>query len=267
MSTQIPPALSDLRLQIDALDAELLRLVDERAALGKAIGEAKAREEGANASGSLLRPDREAMLIRKLINMPRKAASEALVVRIWRELISENLRIQGESKGGLHLNLCASDQSREVLVWARDRFGFAPSYGYVNDTASAIAATRDTRHLGVLSLDPRGGAWWARLLAEPKVRVIAALPELSSSRPHALAFASIAPEPTGDDLTFWVSDSPERENKLIEILAERGFAAEWLCTAQGLKLFALSGYVQEHDARLGGALGSLSGIIGAAPRI
>ena len=63
------------------------------------------------------------------------------------------------------------------------------------------------------------------------------------------------------------SDSPARENALVETLAERGFAAEWLCTAQGLKLFALSGYVQEHDPRLGGALGSLSGIIGAAPRI
>lgn len=266
MSTETPPALADLRLQIDALDGELLRLVDERAALGKAIGEAKLREEGSGAA-SLLRPDREAMLIRKLINMPRQAASEGVVVRIWRELISENLRIQGQANGGLHLNLTASDQSREVLVWARERFGFAPSYGYVNDATAAITAARDTRHLGVISLDPRGGAWWARLLAEPKVRVIASLPELSTSRPHALAFAAIAPEPTGDDLTFWVSDSPERENKLIDILSERGFAAEWLCTAQGLKLFALSGYVQEHDPRLGGSLGSLSGIIGAAPRI
>ncbi len=267
MSTQAPPGLADLRLKIDALDSELLRLVDERAALGKAIGEAKVREEGVNASVSLLRPDREAMLIRKLIAMPRQAASEAVVVRIWRELISENLRIQGQAHGGLNLNLCASDQSQEVLVWARERFGFAPSYGYVNDAPSAIAAARDVRQLSILSLDPRGGAWWARLLAEPKVRVIAALPELSTGRPHALALAAIAPEPTGDDLTFWVSDSPERENKLIEILSQRGFAAEWLCTAQGLKLFSLAGYVQEHDERLRESLGSLSGIIGAAPRI
>lgn len=273
MSTDNPPALADLRLQIDALDAELLRLVDQRAALGKAIGEAKAREEGANASASLLRPDREAMLIRKLIAMPRQAASENVVVRIWRELISENLRIQGigaklrKEGGGLHLNLSAADHSQEVLVWARERFGFAPSYGYVNDPASAIAAARDPRHIAVLSLDPRGGAWWARILAEPNVRVIAALPELSLGRPHALALAAIAPEPTGDDQTFWVSDSPERENELIDILSQRGFAAEWLCTAQGLKLFALSGFVQEHDERLSGALGSLSGVIGAAPRL
>lgn len=271
MSTQNPPGLADLRLQIDALDAELLRLVDERAALGKAIGDAKAREEGSlrhdDTPASLLRPDREAMLIRKLLAMPRKAASQDVVVRVWRELISENLRIQGQASGGLHLNINAGDQSREVLVWARERFGFAPSYGYVNDPTAAITAARDTRHISVLSLDPRGGAWWARLLAEPHVRIIAALPELSSGRPHALALASIAAEPTGDDLTFWVSDSPEREDKLVETLSHRGFAAEWLCSAQGLKLFALSGFVQEHDERLKGALGSLSGIIGAAPRL
>jgi hypothetical protein len=100
------------------------------------------------------------------------------------------------------------------------------------------------------------------------VRIIAALPELSSARPHAVALASIAPEPTGDDMTFWVSDSAEHENKIIEALGLRGFAAEWLCTAQGLKLFGLIGYVQEHDERLATkTLGSLSGIIGAAPRI
>ena len=266
-------SLADLRTEIDALDAELLRLIDARAALGKAIGEAKAREEGATVNASsLLRPDREAMLIRKLIKMPRQAASEAVVVRIWRELISENLRIQGtgrqgEGGGGLHLNLSTGEHSQEVLVWARERFGFAPSYGYVNDPTAAIAAARDVRHISVLSLDPRGGAWWARLLAEPRVRIIAALPEMSKARPHAVALAAIAPEPTGDDITFWVSDSAERENKIIETLGQRGFAAEWLCTAQGLKLFGLSGYVQENDARLGGALGSLSGIIGAAPRI
>ncbi len=263
--------LAQLRVEIDALDADLLRLVDARAALGRAIGEAKVREGGEN-TGSLLRPDREAMLLRKLISTPREAASKDVVVRIWRELISENLRIQGEAQkngesGGLHLDLSATEHSQEVLVWARERFGFAPSYGYVADAQTAIAAARDTRHIAVLGLDPRGGAWWARLLAERSVRVIAALPELGQTRPHALACAAITPEPTGDDLTFWVSDAQASENKLMDELSHRGLAAEWLCSAQGVKLFALIGFVQENDERLGGSLGSLSGVIGAAPRI
>ena len=256
-------SLADLRTQIDALDAELLRLIDARAALGQAIGAAKAKEAGNAVAGSLLRPDREAMLIRKLLNMPRQAASDGVVVRIWRELISENLRIQG----GLHLNLSSADHSQEVLVWARERFGFAPSFTHLNGPQDVIAAARDPRHIGVLSLDPRGGAWWARLLVEPRVRIIAALPEQSTGRPHGVAIAALTPEPTGDDITFFVSDSSDHENRIIETLGRLGFAAEWLCSAQGLKLFGLAGYVQENDLRLGGALGSLSGIIGAAPRL
>ena len=197
--------LAALRSQIDALDADLLRLVDARAGLGAAIAEAKARENGARENGareggadaqtSQLRPDREAMLIRKLLAMPRQSASDAVVVRVWRELISENLRIQGAAHGGLHLNLSSQEHSREVLVWARERFGFAPSFGYVDNAAAAVQAARDPRHISVLSLDPRGGAWWARLLAEPKVRVMAALPELSAGRFHAVAVAAIAPWP------------------------------------------------------------------------
>jgi chorismate mutase len=260
--------LADLRSQIDALDAELLRLVDARASLGAAIAEAKARENGAETQGSQLRPDREALLIRKLLAMPRQSASDAVVVRIWRELISENLRIQGLNHGGLHLNLSSQEHSREVLVWARERFGFAPSFGYVENAFAAVQAARDPRHISILSLDPRGGAWWARLLAEPKVRIMAALPEVSAGRFHAVALAAIAPEPTGDDVTFWVSDSPQTENRIIESLSHNGLAAEALCAAQGLKLFALHGFVQENDPRLGSPeLGSLSGVVGAAARI
>lgn len=256
-------SLTDLRSEIDAIDAELLRLIDARAGLAEDIAAAKVRDGSDPAGASLLRPDREAMLLRKLLAMPRGHASDGVVVRIWRELISESLRIQS---GGLHLNLSGRDPSREVLLWARERFGFAPSYSHLDDPNAVIAACRDPRQLGVLSLDPRNGAWWARLLAEPKVRILAALPE-TAGHFHAVAIGSVTPEPTGDDITFFVSDAQGTENRLIDDLAQRGFAAEWLCSAQGLKLFALSGFVQEHDPRLSGALGSLSGVIGAAPRI
>lgn len=262
--------LADLRARIDSLDSELLRLIDARAALGSAIAEAKAREGGSDSASEMsqLRPDREAMLIRKLLAMPRHAASDAVVVRIWRELISENLRIQGEAKGGLHLNLSGEDHAREVLVWARERFGFAPSFGYVGNAIAAVQAARDPRHISVLSLDPRSGAWWARLLAEPKVRIMAAVPESPTGRPHAVALAAIAPEPTGDDMTFWVSDSDQPENRIIDSLSHNGLAAEALCTAQGLKLFAIHGFVQENDPRLAAPeLGRLSGVIGAAAKI
>ncbi|MGA9659298.1 MAG: chorismate mutase, partial [Asticcacaulis sp.] len=83
-----------------------------------------------------------------------------------------------------------------------------------------------------------------------------------------VALAAMTPEPTGDDMTFWVSDSPASETQLTEALAQKGLAADWLCTAQGVKLFGLIGYVQEQDPRLTDTkLGRLSGIIGAAARL
>jgi len=267
---QTAPSLHDLRLRIDGLDAELLRLIDERSALARDIVAAKLRE-GGDAGGSLLRPDREAMLLRKLTGKPRDAVSDAAVIAIWRELISESLRIQGEDHGGLRLDFWTEDKAADLLKWSRERFGAAPDEVGRADPAQVIAAARDPRHVGILSLDPRAGAWWGRLLAEPQVRVICALPERTPDRPKGFAIAALRPEPTGDDVSYWVSDSRLSETALIERLGQRGLAADGLCSGGGLKLFGLSGFVQENDARLDPAsdplLGSLSGIIGASPRI
>lgn len=270
---QTPPSplsLTELRLRIDAIDAELLRLVDERSGLARDIAAAKARE-GGDANACLLRPDREAMLLRKLTGKPRVAASDAAVVAIWRELISESLRIQGEDQGGLHLDFWAGDASGQLVKWSRERFGAAPSEAGLAEPVQVIAAARDPRHIGILSLDARAGAWWARLLAEPQVRVICALPERTPERPKGFAIGALKPEPTGDDVSYWVSDSRLSEAALTELLGQRGLAAEWLCSTGGMKLFGLSGFVQEDDSRLDSkaekALGSLSGVIGTSPRI
>jgi|GEM_PF-276503 len=277
---QTAPSLQDLRLRIDGLDADLLRLIDERARLARDIVAAK-RREGGDAGGSLLRPDREAMLLRKLIAAPREAVSDEAIIAIWRELISESLRIQGEdiqnkdgagvSGGGLRLHFWTQDKVADMLKWSRERFGAAPDEAGMAEPVQVIAAARDPRHIGILSLDARAGAWWARLLAEPQVRVICALPERAPDRPRGFAVAALRPEPTGDDVSYWVSDSRLSDQALSKRLGAHGLAAEAVCSAGGLKLFALSGFVQENDARLDpsgdASLGTLSGIIGTSPRI
>lgn len=257
--------LETLRQRIDALDLQLLRLADERSGLARAIASAKARENGVS-DVPLLRPDREALLLRKLLNTPREALSDIAVVGLWRELISESLRIQGEDHGGLHLDFWARDPSTELIAQARARFGSAPSHGFLAEATDVIAAARASSHVGILSLDPRSGPWWARLLAEPKVRVIAALPELKQGHPQGFAIAPIAPEPTGDDLSFFVTDLGQSETAIIDTLSHQGLAADWLVSAGGLKLFALIGFVQENDTRLKGFTG-LSGVIGTSARI
>src|ERR1700759_1771640 len=119
--SQTPPSLEEVRARIDAIDADLLRLVVERASLAKTVAAAKA---AAGQSGQFgWRPAREAQLLKKLLAGPRNGARPGLIVRIWRELIGDSLATQGP------FNLAVwggRDPGRSVEV-ARARFGVAPS--------------------------------------------------------------------------------------------------------------------------------------------
>src|SRR6185437_9412461 len=148
---------------------------------------------------------------------------------------------------------------------ARLRFGAAPPLAQVARPEDALAIARHTGGVAVLGLSG-DSAWWARLLAEPKLRVFAALPCLAAWGPlGALAVADVPVEPTGDDRTFWVTDAPGPAAAIEEAMSRDGVAATLLVEAGGLKLFKLAGYYQPSDERLARAPGRLSGVIGAAP--
>jgi hypothetical protein len=143
---------------------------------------------------------------------------------------------------------------------AADRFGL--SFSRTADPMGGLKAALDG---GRALIDIAAGGWWGRLLAAPDVRVIAALPDDREGRPHVLLIARVSPGPTGDDRTFWVTDSAKADDRIVEILAEAGLAAAPLAATGGLKLFVLAGYVQADDPRLADAPGALNGVIGAAP--
>lgn len=143
---------------------------------------------------------------------------------------------------------------------ASDRFGLAARP--VADTETALRSV-DGGARAVLDL--AGRPWWGRLLARPDLRIVAALPDDRLSRPQAFVVARETTGPTGDDRSFWVTDSGWSDSRITEALSDTGLAAEPLAASGGLKLFLLAGYVQAEDGRLHGAPGSLSGVIGAAP--
>lgn len=254
-----PPSLETVRLRIDALDSELLRLVDERASLARVV--AAAKQAAGDGDKFALRPAREAQILRRLIAAERDAANPSLIVRIWRELIGDSLSVQGPFQiavwGG-------KDPGRAVEL-ARHRFGAAPPLRQVGKAEDAIAQARMPGGVAVCAIAP-DSAWWGRLLAEPDARVFAALPCLSAWGPMtALAVAAVDVEPTGDDRTFWVTDAAGPAAAIEDALGRDGVAAELLAEAGGLKLFVLAGFYQAGDERLARAPGRLSGIIGAAP--
>lgn len=257
-----PPSLDQLRIAIDAVDEKLLALLDERAALSLDIARAKAQEPQTK---GLVRPDREALLLRKLIARPRRALSNAAVIALWREIISESVRLQGQTLGRVTVGISAREPETELNVWIRNRFGHAVTTAtYADEKALLEASAQNPNLLAALSLDPKSGAWWARLLGLQGLSVVAALPE-NEHRPKALVVAAQSPEPSGSDLSFWVTDSDKRPDALVRDLGVNGFGADFLYEAQGFKLFSLMGFVQAEDQRLMRLPGDLKGVIGSAP--
>ncbi|MDP3370558.1 MAG: hypothetical protein Q8M32_12025 [Brevundimonas sp.] len=146
-------------------------------------------------------------------------------------------------------------------VLASDRFGLSGSVASTPE--AALAAVRDGgRALMDLSA---ASAWWGRLLAEPALRVVGALPDTGPGLPRALMVERRPPGPTGGDRTFWITDSGWSATRIVETLGAAGLAASPLIVAGGLKLFLLAGYVQAEDGRFASAPGALNGVIGAAP--
>ncbi|MGH6965895.1 MAG: chorismate mutase, partial [Phenylobacterium sp.] len=168
-------------------------------------------------------------------------------------------------QGPFNISVWGGRDPARVTELTRHRFGAAPPIRAVARPEDAIAAARAPWGVGVGAVTA-DSAWWGRLLAEPKLKVFAALPCLYAWGPlSALAVAEVEVEPTGNDHTFWVTDAAQSSGAIESALSRDGVAATLLVEAGGLKLFMLSGFYQSDDPRLARAPGRLSGVIGAAP--
>ncbi len=82
------PDLSTLRQKIDALDDQLLKILSERAAIAKEVGHVKAP------GSPLYRPEREAMILRRLQEANAGPLSNDAVARVFREVISNCMALE-----------------------------------------------------------------------------------------------------------------------------------------------------------------------------
>jgi hypothetical protein len=217
----------------------------ETGALDRALAEAlSARLAAGGRSG----PDAEALALRGLLDHAETVDEAALLRAVWGRISADTGPV-----------LFAAGPMAHLL--AADRFGL-PVRTSADPEAALVEAGRGARAL--IDLDgPR--PWWGKLLARPDLRIVAALPDDRYGRPQAVMVSSETSGPTGEDRTFWITDSRDPDAKIADALAASGFLAQGLVSAGGLKLFALAGYVQPEDGRLIDAPGSLKGVIGAAP--
>ncbi len=86
-------ALSKLRQQIDAIDTDIQRLINERASCAKQVAEVKMHSGGA-VSPVFYRPEREAQVLRKIMERNKGPVADEQMARIFREVMSVCLALE-----------------------------------------------------------------------------------------------------------------------------------------------------------------------------
>ena len=255
-------ASPDLRAQIDAIDDQLYRLIMQRAEVALSIGAVK-NAHGAEAG--LMRPGRDARLIRRLAAKEEGPFPKAVIVRLWREIIGAVLRLQGPFSVAVY----APEGAAGYWDLARDQFGsLTPATAHDSPQQVLNAVTAGRASVGVLPL-PDGGdpqPWWPMMLAkDPKhPRVVARLPfaagETVRGAPlEALAVAQCALEETGRDRSLLVVEATEETSRsaLTAGSREAGLVASvvqsWQPPSESavwLHLVDVEGFVAPGDERL-----------------
>jgi chorismate mutase / prephenate dehydratase len=93
-STDAPVAnLADLRVQIDAIDADMLALMNQRAHVAEQVGEIKKRD-----GTPFFRPDRVAQVIQKIQTANTGPLKGKHVAAIWREIMSACLALEAPQR-------------------------------------------------------------------------------------------------------------------------------------------------------------------------
>ena len=110
------PTLDALRAEIDSIDEQLHRLIMRRADVTLGIGAIK---NASQPNAALMRPGRDAEVLRRLAARHEGAFPKSVVIRLWRELIGAVLRLQGPFSVAVY----APEAANGYWDLARDHFG------------------------------------------------------------------------------------------------------------------------------------------------
>lgn len=256
--------LSSFRKEIDAIDAELHALLVRRAGVSEKVRSIKTDDS------LKLRPGREANILRALIARHTGSFPKAQLVRIWREILTASLAMQGPFSVAVY----ATETAHSFWDLARDHFGsglISWKFGTTRRVVETVASGQCT--IGILpepdpqDLDP----WWQYLLASPNaanegrpIRVIAKLPFARAGHPHggteAVIVARAEPEQSGQDRTYLAIDlsADYSTDMFLTEVAECGFTgavvrSKWQDPQdrkRWVHLVEIEGFVAPEDKRI-----------------
>ncbi len=168
---ETPRPLEDIRREIDALDHRIHDALMARAALVAGVRIAK------GSGGAILRPGREAAVLRRLVARHSGDLDPSVVVRIWREIMTASSRQQGP----FSVAVATAAAGGAGLELARGHFGMLTTLQPSSSIAQAIRAVTEGRAqaaLVPLAEDVPDDPWWRSLGTggDPQLIVIARLP-------------------------------------------------------------------------------------------
>lgn len=184
-------ALLQLRNRIDAIDAEMHRLLIERGAVIDELIKTKRLDR----PGAAFRPDREADMMRRIVARHEGALPLATVEHIWREIIATFTNLQSPFDVFIDLSVDAA-RMRDL---ARFVFGFSVPVTGIDDPGAVVSAVAGNNALGVVAR-AAAGPWWRRLRGPGAPRIMAYLPFIAMpDRPADLPAFVVSPPLTSTE--------------------------------------------------------------------
>ena len=249
--------LSDLRARIDAIDEEIHDLIMQRAMIVDDVRKAKK-----GARGGYYRPAREAEILRRMVRRHRGRLPVQVAIRIWRELMSATVRLQGQ----FNLAVYSPDGSQALVDITRDHFGLSAPITTHHSAFGVVRAVRDgTATVGVLPVPEQSQEerWWPAIAdAPPDMRplVTGRIPFASAGvGVSALVIGNIEHEATGADRTYLIvrANEPVSRARLSESLTSAGLEPVFLDDrdddkepASTLFMVEVADYVSPRDDRV-----------------
>lgn len=170
------PSLSDLRADIDRIDAAMHALLIERSAIiDRLVAVKRTQVSRGTGEGSAFRPAREADMMRRLVERHRGLLPLDTVEGIWRVIIATFTYVQ--SPYAVHADLAVGEPAMRDS--ARFHFGFTvPFVPHLGARGVIEAVAASAGDLGLLPAAPAGPAdpWWTALEAAGAPKIIARLP-------------------------------------------------------------------------------------------
>jgi chorismate mutase/prephenate dehydratase len=208
--------LADLRGRIDAVDAQMHRLLVERSAVIDALIDVK----GTSRTGAAFRPGREADMMRRLVARHEGALPLAAIEHIWREIITTFTCMQAP----FGVAIDSSTDPERMRDLARFYFGFSVDLVSKSDAASVVAHVAATGDLGVVARNqkPGVGAWWRDLEKRSAPQIMSLLPFINIAERQADLPAFV--------ISLGLADPTPAEIRVLSISVNGDFTAPGSCS-------------------------------------